>query len=898
MRSLSSLYGQSNNKMTRNQRMPLSSFPIFIVLLAVSSIAGCTGLTSAGIPKGTNTSSTAISIASQPASQTVNVGQSATFQVAAAGNGTLTYSWKKNGTAVSGATAASYTTPAATSSDNGAQFAAIVADGAGTVTSNAATLTVNVVAGPLTLTLNSLPQASTNRAYLVVLTAAGGTPGYSWSIVSGQLPAGLSLMAATGEIVGTPTAAGQSSLTVKVNDSAANPASATQALTLAVVTGVALDQYGGRTDIACTATGWFHTQKIGNRWWLCTPLGNVFYAQMMNGVTNNVDSTLQATIARKYSTTAAWAVAANTKLQNWNFNSLTTNSNLENLAIGTDNNFPVDSQGIHSQPVKMPFTMEVRPAYYSMRNPVMGSTPFLTNPTKNMIFVHSPYYRGYVAPGGVADYYDSGITTWLHDDLTSGKDYAWTSFNASPYQNYIIGIMLDDGDEMNGFGAGPDFATIPAGHNNFTLGMQVAAMSPLETANSALGFIYTDTLIHSKMSLRNALATEYVTIAGLNSAWGSNYTTFDSSGVCVGSQPITCATNASADSVGTGNGIMLTFSKTLSHTTISGFSLQILVAGVPVAGDLCNNWSGTLCSANAGTLYGPNVSTGTINYSAGALNITFKPGHAPASNAAITATYVANGWGIGTGFLDEDDSTSHNWMGTDWNAMSNANAATAADFAVFYQAIAAIYFSDCQTELHAVYPNILDLGPDSLGGWNAPSAAPVLKAAAQYTDAFVTGSSVIFSQAEMDFIAANYGDKPYFGSFYSAANPDSALSTGTNPTVGGYSTQAARGSAYSTMATEQLQTAHTTAGNYPYIGMYWWEYYDNWGEQLNWGLVTHFDNAYDGHEPVTGRVACSAPLSAYTCGGESVPASGGGTPPFGDLITSVKAANMLWLNIQ
>ena len=651
-----------------------------------------------------------------------------------------------------------------------------------------------------------------------------------------------------------------------------------------------LDKYGGVKNLKCAkATGWFHTQKIGNRWWLCTPLGNVFYAQMMNGVAGNGDSTIQSTIARKYPTTAAWTIAANARLENWNFNSLTTNSYFENLPVGTDTNFPLDSQGIHSQPVKMPFTMMVRPALYAMSNPVKGSAPFLTNPTKNMLFVHTPYYKGYVGPGGIADYYDSGIATWLRDELTSGIDYGWNSFNASPYKNYIIGIMLDDGDQMNGFGAGPDFATVPAGRNNFNLAMQVAAMSPLETANAPFGFVYTDTLIHSKMSLRNALATEYGTVAALNSAWGSNYTTFDSSGVCVGSQPITCATSASADSVGTGNGTTLTFSTTLSHTTVSGFSLQILVAGVPVAGDQCNNWSGASCSLHTGNLYGPNVASGSINYSTGTLSITFKAGNAPASNAAITATYVANGWGIGTGLLDEDARTAHTWMGTDWVAMSNANATTVADLTVFYQAIAAKYFSDCQTQLKAVYPNIMDLGPDALSSWNAPSAAPVLKAAAQYTDAFVTGSSVIFSQAEMDFIAANYGDKPYFGSFYSVANPDSALSAFPSSSVSGtFSTQAARGAAYTTMATQQLQTAHTTAGTFPYIGMYWWEYYDNWGEQLNWGLVTHLDNAYDGHEASTAVLQCAAPISTYKCGGEQ--------RNYGDLISSVTNANHLWLD--
>jgi hypothetical protein len=343
----------------------------------------------------------------------------------------------------------------------------------------------------------------------------------------------------------------------------------------------------------------------------------------------------------------------------------------------------------------------------------------------------------------------------------------------------------------------------------------------------------------------------------------------------------------SADSVGTGNGSTLTFSSTLSHTTISGFSLQILVAGTPVAGDLRN-----------GTVYGPNISSGSINYSTGAFSITFTTGYAPANGAAITATYVANGWGIGTGFLDEDDRTSHNsYLGNDWVRMSNANATTVADLNVFYQAIAAKYFSDCNTQLKAVYPNILNLGPDSLGTWGAPSAAPVLRAAGQYTDAFLGGgTTVVYSQAEMDFIEANYGDKPYFSSFYSSANPDSALSayTNNNPPVG-FSTQTARGQAYSTMVAGQL-SAHTTLANYPYIGVCWWEYIDNWGERFNWGIVTHLDNAYDGHEPASGSVTCSAPLTAYTCGSEPTPSSGGGTPPYGDLVTPVKAANALWLS--
>ncbi len=65
-------------------------------------------------------SAVAPSVTTQPASQSVSAGQAASFSVAATGTAPLGYQWKKNGTAISGATASNYTTPATTSSDNGA----------------------------------------------------------------------------------------------------------------------------------------------------------------------------------------------------------------------------------------------------------------------------------------------------------------------------------------------------------------------------------------------------------------------------------------------------------------------------------------------------------------------------------------------------------------------------------------------------------------------------------------------------------------------------------------------------------------------------------------------------------------------------------------------------------
>ena len=82
-------------------------------------------------------------ITTQPQNQTVTVGSAATFSVVATGSAPLSYQWSENGTAISGATSASYTTPATVSGDNGSTFSVQVSNAAGSQTSNTVTLTVN-----------------------------------------------------------------------------------------------------------------------------------------------------------------------------------------------------------------------------------------------------------------------------------------------------------------------------------------------------------------------------------------------------------------------------------------------------------------------------------------------------------------------------------------------------------------------------------------------------------------------------------------------------------------------------------------------------------------------------------------------------------------------------------
>ncbi|WP_374437630.1 M64 family metallopeptidase [Inhella sp.] len=123
-------------------------------------------------------------ITSQPASVTVDAGRTATFSVSASSSAALSYQWRRNGSTISGATAASYTTPATTAADNGANFSVVVTNSRGSVTSNNATLTVRSVGGGTTVSGNL---ASGGKA-----SFPSASPGYHYSANGGSFSATLS----------------------------------------------------------------------------------------------------------------------------------------------------------------------------------------------------------------------------------------------------------------------------------------------------------------------------------------------------------------------------------------------------------------------------------------------------------------------------------------------------------------------------------------------------------------------------------------------------------------------------------------------------------------------------------------------------------------------------------
>ncbi|QDK82146.1 DUF11 domain-containing protein [Spirosoma sp. KCTC 42546] len=70
----------------------------------------------------------------------------------------------------------------------------------------------------ISLTTNSLPVGTVGQAYSANLTVSGGTAPYSFLLVGGTLPTGLTL-SSTGLISGIPTATGTFSTTIRISDS-------------------------------------------------------------------------------------------------------------------------------------------------------------------------------------------------------------------------------------------------------------------------------------------------------------------------------------------------------------------------------------------------------------------------------------------------------------------------------------------------------------------------------------------------------------------------------------------------------------------------------------------------------------------------------------------------------
>ena len=132
--------------------------------------------TSANATLTVNAAPLAPSITTQPTDQAITSGLTATFSVTASGTAPFTYQWQLNGSPISGATAASYTTPAESTSSSGAHITVVVSNSVGNATSASATLTVN--AAPAAPSITPVTGTYGSPLSVTITPAVAGTPIY------------------------------------------------------------------------------------------------------------------------------------------------------------------------------------------------------------------------------------------------------------------------------------------------------------------------------------------------------------------------------------------------------------------------------------------------------------------------------------------------------------------------------------------------------------------------------------------------------------------------------------------------------------------------------------------------------------------------------------------------
>lgn len=655
--------------------------------------------------------------------------------------------------------------------------------------------------------------------------------------------------------------------------------------------GQSLDAYGGRTDLKCShKTGRFYTEKIKNRWWFCTPDGNAFFLQGVGNWTTPVTP--------KYGNSKdAAAASLLLEFKSWGFN-----------AVGELSYGPVEPISGCKDCTKLPEMQTLLVSNYAAIN--LGN--YAQHPMKNLFWGINGHYAGWRS--SFWDVFEPQYAVWLKGFFAN--DAVGTGWNAYKSSPYFAGVLLDDQDWFWGMGSGPDFHSIPQGKTNSNLGYMVLITSPMQSFNAdpstrGVPEVYTDTKVYSKTampdppahcsiqtpcSLRDYLFKKYQgRITALNAAWGSNYTTFDSSGTAV-----------TGEVVGTGDGTTVSFSHSLAQTPVAPESAQVFLTRALQGGD-CPQFTGKCRGpAGGGSFAGGTLApASSITYATGQITVTFS--RPPPPSASIIVNYIACGWTCGTGLMDEDGRHTA-WLGTNPycltpatacdgkdNPLPNANPNLGADLDAWVAQFAAEYFATQSKALKAAAPHVLFFGLDTTGGtWGVPARKEVLEGAAPYVD----GLFVEWFGNQPDQPTANQiyayqtrflGDKPLLNFMTLNAQPDSAMFA-FNP-VGALtlSTQPLRGQQWNTIVTNMLNTL-SFSNTYQWIGVVWWGSHDFTNfEKTDWGLKTALDNAYDGHEAVVAKVSCSPPLEKHACGGEK--------RDYGDAITWIKRANHAWIEL-
>ena len=787
--------GKSTLTVTVSSAAPLGTYPVTItgsgggvqqtttMTLVVSGTPSFTLSVSPGslsIQQGNQGSSTATTAISGGFNSTITLSASGT----PAG---VIVSFHPTAISAPGAGASTLTLAVGSSTPTGSYPIMVAANGGGI--QHTATVTLTVTGTP-----KGQPpgKAYFMQPYAYRLQASFGTPPYRYQLASGSLPPGL-ILDQQGNLTGKPSAVGQFSFGVLVTDSSKPPQQ--QVINVALSVAIGLDSYGGFTAVPlpdCKATGYFRLMAADDHWIFADPSCNAFsYLGVQNAIftfygDGNYSGLMQARYGNNYQ--PPWMLHTKQRLQAWGFS-----------AVG---DYAYEPLYTDAQNSRMPYIILVKPTggsvYGATKSPQFCSVNGhqYSAPIKSLIAGLPPNLQSYNDGHITQDTFDPMWGDCVSWTLSYTQGVLGANFNTSPW---MIGITHEDMDDFRDFRGGAE-----AGSPYLNLAYVIAVTSPVGSGG-------TDTALWSKYAWscgtingapvdfglgwgagKSFLEHEYGTIAALNAAWGSNYTSF--------------------------------------------------------------------CSAGGG-------------------------------------------WGHGgTGVLDEDDRAAHQaWMGSDPVGLSGANANVAADVNAFlywyvyattktmvqgFRTFDANHMmfaynfvgnSWTQTLRPEVLRAIRDAGVSAIHASYDPSQSKGGKSPDYFMQSAYaqTGLPVITWYALSANNDAYWHDRCKNGDYYGPGGGPCPSEADSD-----YPTQQTRGFHYANDL-NAIFNARGNDGKYFAVGMNFWGWSDDTkNEHSNYGLVSNYDNAYDG---TCAAVAPSTDAWGVACGGE--------TSNYGPFLDSVTDAN-------
>jgi hypothetical protein len=250
-----------------------------------------------------------------------------------------------------------------------------------------------------------------------------------------------------------------------------------------------------RSDTGAVHLARFYVSKLGNRWWACTPLGNVFwiagvFSMTPDGATDFQGVNSSAFVKTKYATgqtknpTLNWVFSALRRMKDWGFTVIAEGAHLAAHPTSTNKQWGTSDQ---APPIKIPYIVAPWPSHYA-QSQVKGPS---TQPAKgytNAVKRSTPNFNQHFNLFRQVDPFDANFIGWMVGWLNDRRASALPS---TVNNDYLLAIAVDDGDSVALSRAAPQFPTYWAGkpdtypgRGGIHMGFMTLVASPIKTADT------------------------------------------------------------------------------------------------------------------------------------------------------------------------------------------------------------------------------------------------------------------------------------------------------------------------------------------------------------------------------------------------------------------------------